>query len=187
MEEKLLKDIANTLKKSIETELFKPRKSTTYGGPGRPGVPKPVSGKFPTPYSPAVASGNLINSIKVFWEGGFEQGGVPSLVVEMPSYGYYVDQGRRPGRFPPLMAILHWIKDKPIKRFRDDKGKFISNDVRAFFIQRSIGKYGYGGNDFIDKAYKAAIPLIVDELGEAAAAFFVFQLDSKNITIRNTE
>lgn len=187
MEQNILKEIATTLKKSIEVEIFKPRKSTTYGGPGMPGVPKPVSGKFPTPISPAVSSGNLINNIKVFWDGGFEQGGIPELVVEMPLSGLFVDQGRRPGKFPPLLPILQWIREKPVSRFRSADGRFLSNNVRAFFIQRSIGKYGFGGNNFLNKAFEKALPIILDELGDAAAAFFEFQLDSKNITVRYTE
>ena len=47
------------------------------------------------------------------------------LVIEMAEYGLYVDEGRRPGKFPPVDKIKEWIKSKPIKP-RDKNGRFMA-------------------------------------------------------------
>lgn len=74
--------------------------------------------------------------------------GTLALRVFGANYLDYLIAGRRPGKQPPTSAIRKWIDLKPVARFRDKKGRFITKDSQAFLIARSIGKKGikpYGG------------------------------------------
>ena len=183
IEQGILNDIASLLKGSLVKQLEIPRKSTTYGGPGRPGLPKPVSGKYPTPISPPIASGNLIRNINVkFIEN--PQTGIPELVMEMPIEGFFVNEGRRPGRYPPVGPIDKWVRQKQsVKGIRDAKGRFIPRKTLVYLIRRSIGRYGFGGNDFINKAYDNIQQKVLDKYGDYVAGYLQFQLDELLIKI----
>lgn len=60
----------------------------------------------------AVASGKLLRSLDYTVE--FNDKGQWSLLIEYEDYGYYVDKGRNPGRFPPGDAIKNWMRLKGI-------------------------------------------------------------------------
>lgn len=172
MEEALL-EIADLFKKEVQFQLRKKRPSRTYRG-----QLKPVSGRYPTPISKPNASGNLYNSVNVFWEQP-DLLNDPSLVLEFEGAPYweFIDQGRRPnsgrrtGQMKP--ALREWARIKPLPRFRDAKGRFISNEERAFLITRSVAKYGYAGMNFIEKAIDRTITKIEEELGDAYALIFI--------------
>lgn len=177
MDNKILNDIAKILKESFIKQLNIPRQSTTYGGPGKPGLPKPVSGKYPTPISKPIASGNLIKNLNVKFVNDSETG-IPDLVLEMPIEGQFVSEGRRPGRYPPLSAIDKWsVVKKGMTGIRDEKGRFIPRRTLNFLRARSIAKYGFGGNDFIMKGYNSVQQQILELYGEEVAGFLQFQID----------
>jgi hypothetical protein len=48
--------------------------------------------------------------------------------------------GRRPGKFPPIEAIIQWLKDK--RNFRIDEERGPSLKSLAFLIARKIAKSG---------------------------------------------
>ena len=79
------------------------------------------------------ASGELIRSLdfKVMQD-------VNGLMLSILAADYfkYVDQGRRPGKMPPIKPIQSWIEQKNIV-FRG-----LDNRQTAFVIARSIGKKG---------------------------------------------
>ena len=177
MEEQILAEIAAMLKKSLVVQLNTPRPVKTYAG-----LQKTVNGK-PVPMSPPRASGNLIKNLNVYWvDSDFES--QPELIVELPDYYYFVEQGRKPGRFPPLNMISTWARvKKEIPQFRDKKGRFISNESRAFLIGQSIATYGFGATPFIDKAIADVLPKIVPKLGDAAAALFQKAINENRIIV----
>jgi hypothetical protein len=73
-------------------------------------------------------------------------------------YGEYVQSGRRPGaRMPPIEPIKKWARIKGLPQFRDKKGKFISNEARAFIIARAIGRDGFRPVKFFDDALELAL------------------------------
>jgi hypothetical protein len=171
-EEEILNQIAKMLETNIKFELSKPRPSKTYAG-----RPKPVSGKYPTPISKPYASGNLYNSVKVFWDNiNTPQMG---LVVEFENAPYweFINNGRKPnsgkvtGELKP--ALMQWARIKPLPQFRDSKGRFMSNEDRANLITFSVAKYGYYGTQFLDKAIDRTINKITDDLGEYYQLFFL--------------
>jgi len=57
---------------------------------------------------------------------------------------------------PPPSKLINWIKAKPIPRFRDKKGRFISYQSQAFLIARSIGKKGIKPFPFMTNAVEQA-------------------------------
>lgn len=191
--EELMQKIANLLKQSIQEVLMTPRPSLTYNG-----IPKPVSGKFPTPISPPISSrgpGSLYNSVNVFWETDFEDG-EPNLVVEMNDYYFWVDQGRKPTRgykevkvegqktryigLPPLSDILKWVIQKPAL-----SSPKLSDKQRAFLAARSIAKYGYYPTDFLIKAEDRVINQLVSESENAALKYFEKLIDEGRIFPRD--
>ena len=142
VEQAILDEIATLLTKSWKTQLEIPRPSSRYGSPGVPGIPKKG-------VSPPIASGNLIRNINAKFITN-DATGFPELVMEMPIEGEFVAEGRRPGRYPPIAPIDKWVvQKKGITGARDLKGKFIKRKSLVYLIRRSIGLYGYGGNNFI--------------------------------------
>lgn len=170
--------IADYLQEGLVKQLQVRRPSTTYGG-----LPKPVSGKFPTPFSPPIASGDLIKNIKVYWtEGIFE--GEPELVVEMPSHYYFVDAGRKPGRFPPLSVIDRWVVQKRgMKGIRNEKGQFIPRKSQVFLLARSIADYGFGGTNFIQKTLDKILPDLENQVGDVASKYLQELIDNNRLIV----
>lgn len=167
MEEQILNQIADLLKTNIQSNLKKNYPSRTYSGQA-----KPVSGRYPTPIANKIASGNLYNSINVEWVSDFNDG-LPKLVVDFGSADYweYVENGRRPGRYPPLGPIDRWTVRR-VKPARDEKGRFIARKSLVYLIRRSIGKYGIFGIKFLENAINTTIDEIQEKIGEAAKIYF---------------
>jgi hypothetical protein len=80
-----------------------------------------------------VASGDLINSIS--YQVVQESNGFILRILANDTFTY-VDEGRRPGRMPPVKPIVSWIKEKKIK-FGN-----LSDNSMGFIIARSIGEKG---------------------------------------------
>ncbi len=98
-------------------------------------------------------SKSLDYDLKVYPSGGLELG------FKAADYFPYVEEGRKPGKMPPVSAIAKWIRIKPIK-LRDLKtGQFIKKDKSnvnsvAYLIARKIGAYGVEPTWFFRDAFK---------------------------------
>lgn len=66
-------------------------------------------------------------------------------------YAYYVEEGRKPGKWPPMDAIIEWMRIKRIqprnengsfKKFATPKAKENAIEGIAFNISRAIGRRG---------------------------------------------
>lgn len=102
-----------------------------------------------TQYGSVNASGRLANSIRYEVTTGV-------LRVFSLDYIYYLQHGRKPGKFPPRQPILDWIKDKGIRR---DK---ISANSLAYLIQRKISQKGttifqQGGSTLVSNTVNAGL------------------------------
>ena len=82
-------------------------------------------------------------------------------------YGRFVRGGRRPGRRPPIEALIPWVQKKlgvPASRVRSV----------AFLIARKIGKKGIKPNPYHERALEQATPqiqYIVTAMGQRVTAW----------------
>jgi hypothetical protein len=118
-----------------------------------------------------VATGDLINSID--YQVIEESNGFILNILANETFNF-VDEGRRPGKQPPVKPILSWIRNKHIKFNK------MSDNPTAFIIARSIGKKGIKPlrlkkqlmNDFLDNRAKLLmtgaaqkdVQVMIDEL-----------------------
>lgn len=61
-----------------------------------------------------------------------------SVETKLPDYAIYVDKGRRPGKRPPLRAIVQWMKEKKINK----------PIGFAYYVQKKIGEEGIPATNF---------------------------------------
>lgn len=87
------------------------------------------------PY-PKVATGSLINSINYRLQ---ETAQGINIVLLANDYLQYVDQGRKPGTYPPIQAIKRWVTIKGIPK------------EAAWAIRKNIFKFGIKPTNVIRK------------------------------------
>jgi hypothetical protein len=87
------------------------------------------------PY-PKVASGSLVNSINYRLQDTAQ--GI-NVILLANDYLKYVDQGRRPGSYPPIQAIQRWVAIKGIPK------------QAAWAIRTNIYKFGIKPTNVIRK------------------------------------
>lgn len=119
----------------------------------------------------AIATGRLHNNIQVHARKLDEK---YSLVISYPFYGKYVDQGRKPGKRPPVNDIRVWCKLKGIP------------ESAAFPIAKKIGEKGFKGINFT-KPYYDDIKIIKEILTSDYHDYVIKVLlkDIKNIPTRS--
>lgn len=120
------------------------------------------------------ATGDLSKSA-VNWDIKYEND-VFRVVFNLEHYWYYVENGRRPGKMPPIDVIKDWIQ---VKRMvpRPLHDKIPSTDQLAFMIARKIGRDGIPGrhplertiseiqhNGLLDKFKGAIVQVLSNEI-----------------------
>src|SRR5574344_859556 len=101
----------------------------------------------------SIASGTLVT------ESIFEavrRGDTIYLTASLPDYWYYVENGRKAGKMPPLSAIMNWIGVKPITPYSVN-GHIPTKKGLAYLIARKIGRDGIKGNNLLFNALKSTI------------------------------
>ena len=99
------------------------------------------------------------------------------ITFDAPSYWKYVNDGRRPGKYPPPDAIASWISKKGIVPYKDRSGKIPSIGSLAFLIGRKISREGTKGNRFLDIAIEDFEKTFTDKLADAITEDVSSQLD----------
>lgn len=84
------------------------------------------------------ASGQLIDSVSSEIKVGSD---TFTVVLNLANYWKYVEDGRKPGKFPPPKAILKWVQVKPVIP-RPIHGKLPTKQQLAFLIGRKIATEG---------------------------------------------
>ena len=74
------------------------------------------------------------------------------LSLSLEDYWKWVEEGRGPGKFPPLDKIEEWIRIKPIAPYPDSRGIVPSNSQLAFLIGRKIAEEGTEGRHLLQNA-----------------------------------
>ena len=101
-------------------------------------------------------------------------------------YGEFVESGRRKGaRMPPPGPIAKWAKQRGLPRFRDKKGKYISNESRAFVLAKSISIKGIKPFPFFTDAIEDSITKLAAKLEDGIAKDLEYQIDASLSTHMN--
>lgn len=111
-------------------------------------------------FTNAVASGTLEKSLKYRLQIKGQSVNI-SIYAKGKASKYFLarEDGRKPGKQPPVSAILDWMRIKPIKLRDKESGKFkkpteaLKKQV-AFLIARKIGREGIKGWHAFDYAYE---------------------------------
>lgn len=100
----------------------------------------------------AMASGALFNTLRANVVGEKD---VYKIQITYPFYGKFIDEGRNPGKMPPIKDIIEWTRLKGIP------------ESAAFPIAKSIGKKGFKGINFTrviyDKENKDALKKALEQ------------------------
>ena len=111
-----------------------------------------------------IASGDLLNNIEYeITRGDFTY----TIYVKMKDYWYYVENGRKAGKWPPIDNILRWITVKPVLPRPNAEGKLPTPQQLAFLIARKIGEEGTQGTQDLRKATDTIWDTFEDRLYEA--------------------
>ena len=108
----------------------------------------------------AMATGRLLKEIRV---NATKDKDKYLLTLSYPFYGKFVDEGRRPGKMPPVKDIREWTRLKGIP------------ESAAYPIARKIGEKGTKGINFTEPFYDD-IKVVADIMGDAYAKYIVKEL-----------
>lgn len=95
------------------------------------------------------ASGRLFDSVRSIIQ--VDESYI-EVFLNLEDYWKYLEDGRSPGRFPPVDRIREWIRVKPIVPYPDSRGRVPSPDQLAFLIGRSIAENGIEGKHLLENA-----------------------------------
>ena len=116
---------------------------------------------------------NLENSIV-----GGKINNADGFTISMNEYGTFVNDGRRPGKFPPRQKIEDWINKKGIKPKTLKSGKTPTLRQLGFLIGRSISRNGIKPVRFFDVIAKIE-PKMTKEIEAAYRKDLELELDKK--------
>lgn len=100
------------------------------------------------------ASFDLYNSFEKIIEIGDDWF---SVKISLEDYWYYVENGRKAGKFPPLPKIQEWVNIKPVEALPDRNGRTPSVEQLTFLISRKIANEGTEPQPFFEPAKQDAI------------------------------
>ena len=103
-----------------------------------------------------------------FYEIGFDA----------PAYWKYANDGRRPGKMPPVNVIADWVKRRNITPYALKNGKLPTTDQLAFAIAKKIGRDGTTGIHFLEKSIDEQKAYWDEKISEAISNDIIAELDS---------
>ena len=90
------------------------------------------------------------------------------IAFDLPQYFHFAENGRRPGKMPPVNKILQWIEFKHLVP-RSNNGRVPTTRQLAFAISKHIAKYGTQGKHLLQQTIDSTYDTLVDRLVEAIA------------------
>lgn len=118
------------------------------------------------------ASYKLLNSVKTTVKRGDDEF---IVTINLEDYWYYVENGRGPGKFPPIDKILEWIRIKPVIPYSDSRGRLPTEEQLAFLISRKIAEQGTEGRkvlyETVEELNNYYLPLLQQALDRDFARF----------------
>lgn len=138
-----------------------------------------------------VATKNLRSSVNI---GDFQENanGV-TVPIEMASYYFWADQGRRKGKRPPITSIEEWISAKgiPVRKSKEQSTQSVLEARKSMALaiakkiasKGTIKRFGYKGGNFIgDVLTPANIDAIAQHLGDALGKPITAYVTSEIVT-----
>ena len=111
------------------------------------------------------ASYKLLNSVETVVRRNDDEF---TVTINLEDYWIYVENGRKPGRFPPIDKILEWIRVKPVTPYSDSRGRLPTEEQLAFLIARKIAEQGTEGRkvlfETVDELNRYYLPLLQQAL-----------------------
>ena len=111
------------------------------------------------------ASYKLLNSVETVVRRNDDEF---TVTINLEDYWIYVENGRKPGRFPPIDKILEWIRVKPVTPYSDSRGRLPTEEQLAFLISRKIAEQGTEGRkvlfETVDELNRYYLPLLQQAL-----------------------
>ena len=118
------------------------------------------------------ASYKLLNSVETTVKRGDD---TFTVSINLEPYWIFVENGRKPGRFPPIDKILEWIRIKPVTPYSDNRGRLPTEEQLAFLIARKIAEQGTEGRNVlfetVDELNRYYLPLLQKALDDDFARF----------------
>ncbi len=112
------------------------------------------------------ASGKLINSVKVETDGHL-------ITIKLEDYWKYLEEGRKPGKFPPINQLISWIAEKNIQpkpyTLPNRKQVVPTEKQLAFLIGRAIKEKGIEPEPDLQETLDEVINNLVRDLAKATA------------------
>lgn len=95
-------------------------------------------------------------------------GNLFELYFNLQNYWQYAENGRGPGKMPPVNKILKWIEFKHLVP-HSNNGRVPTTIQLAFAISKHIAKYGTEGKHLLQQTIDETYDTLVDRLVEAIA------------------
>ena len=76
---------------------------------------------------------------------------IVNIDIQVPDYYKYIENGRGPGKFPPIVKIQEWVERKKILPRPMINGKLPSQESLSFLIARHIAENGTEGKEVLLK------------------------------------
>ena len=100
------------------------------------------------------------------------------IIFNAPAYWKYANDGRPPGKMPPVNVIADWVKRRNITPYALKNGKLPTTDQLAFMIAKKIGRDGTTGIHFLEKSIDEQKSYWDDKISEAISNDIIAELDS---------
>lgn len=130
------------------------------------------------------ASYKLLNSVETVVRRNDDEF---TVTINLEDYWIYVENGRGPGKFPPIDKILEWIRVKPVIPYSDSRGRLPTEEQLAFLISRKIAEQGTEGRkvlyETVEELNRYYLPLLQQALDRDFARFS-YEIDTYIGSIR---
>ena len=124
------------------------------------------------------ASYKLLNSVETVVRRNDDEF---TVTINLEDYWYYVENGRKAGRFPPIDKILEWIRVKPVIPYSDSRGRLPTEESLAFLISRKIAEQGTEGRhvlyETVDELNRYYLPKFQQALDNDFNRFY-YEIDT---------
>ena len=105
------------------------------------------------------------------------------IIFNAPAYWWYVNNGRRPGKMPPVNVIADWVRRRNITPYALKNGKLPTPEQLPFMIANKIAKegtkfHGPTGIHFLEKSIDEQKSYWDDKISEAISNDIIAELDS---------